>query len=45
MSLLANLSLTLGERLAWDAERERITNRPEANELLHYEYRKPWVLR
>jgi len=45
MSLLANLSLTLGGRLAWDAERERITNRPEANELLHYEYRKPWVLR
>jgi predicted dehydrogenase len=45
MSLLANLSLVIGERLAWDAEKERITNRPEANELLHYEYRKPWVLR
>ena len=31
--------------LAWDADKEQITNRPELNELLHYEYRKPWVLR
>jgi hypothetical protein len=43
-SLLANLSLVTGERLEWDAEQERITNRPEANQLLHYEYRKPWKL-
>jgi len=45
MSLLANISLVGGERLTWDAEKEQITNRPELNELLHYEYRRPWVLR
>ncbi len=45
MSLLANISLATGERLSWDAAKEQITNRPELNELLHYEYRKPWVLR
>ncbi len=44
MSLLANISLATGERLEWDAEKEQITNNPEANELLHYEYRKPWKL-
>jgi predicted dehydrogenase len=44
MSLLANISLATRSRLDWDAERERITNNSEANNLLHYEYRKPWVL-
>ncbi len=44
MSLLANISLVTGNRLDWDAENETITNHPEANELLHYEYRKPWKL-
>jgi predicted dehydrogenase len=43
-SLLANMSLALKSRLDWDAERERITNLPKANDLLHYEYRKPWKL-
>ena len=44
MSLLANISLVTRSRLEWDAENERITNSDAANELLHYEYRKPWVL-
>ncbi len=44
-SLLANISLAVGKRLEWDAEKEQITNCPEANDMLHYEYRKPWVLR
>ena len=44
MSLLANISLATRSRLDWDAEKERITNNAEANELLHYEYRKPWKL-
>ena len=44
MSLLANISLATGSRLDWDAKRERITNYDAANELLHYEYRKPWTL-
>jgi hypothetical protein len=30
--------------LEWDAKREVVTNCPKANELLHYEYRKPWSL-
>jgi predicted dehydrogenase len=43
MSLLANMSLAVKQRLEWDADAERITN-VSANDLLHYEYRKPWVL-
>jgi predicted dehydrogenase len=44
MSLIANISLVLRQRLDWDAERERFTNSEEANAMLHYEYRKPWKL-
>lgn len=43
-SLLANISLATGLRLEWDAKQERITNNDQANDLLHYEYRKPWRL-
>ncbi len=43
-SLMANISLAVGQRLEWDAEKERFTNSEEANNLLHYEYRKPWKL-
>ena len=41
---LANMALAMGKRLEWDAEQERVTNCPEANDLLHYEYRQPWRL-
>jgi predicted dehydrogenase len=41
---LANIALEVGGRIEWDAEKERITNNEKANELLHYEYRKPWSL-
>ena len=44
-SLLANIALAAKARLEWDAEAERITHPTEANKMLHYEYRKPWVLR
>ena len=44
LSLLGNISLATGLRLEWDAENERITNDKAANDLLHYEYRKPWTL-
>ncbi len=44
LSLMANISLMVGQRLEWDAENERFTNSEEANQLLHYEYRKPWKL-
>ncbi|HIA48712.1 MAG TPA: Gfo/Idh/MocA family oxidoreductase, partial [Candidatus Hydrogenedentes bacterium] len=44
LSLLGNISLATGLRLEWDAEAERITNDRAANDLLHYDYRKPWTL-
>ncbi len=43
-SLIANISLSVGARLDWDPDQERFTNHAEANNLLHYEYRKPWTL-
>jgi hypothetical protein len=30
--------------LEWDGEKGEITNMPEANDLLHFEYRKGWSL-
>jgi predicted dehydrogenase len=41
---LANISLEMKQRLEWDPEKERFINNDEANELLSYEYRKPWKL-
>jgi predicted dehydrogenase len=41
---LANIALATKTRLLWDADNEQFTNSPEANKLLHYEYRKPWKL-
>ena len=43
-SLMANISLVTRLRLEWDAQEERFTNSEAANQLLHYEYRKPWKL-
>ena len=43
-SHLANISLETRLRIEWDADRERIINSEQANNLLHYEYRKPWSL-
>ena len=42
---LGNIALQVGRVLEWDAENEKITNVPDANDLLHYEYRAPWKLR
>jgi predicted dehydrogenase len=33
-----------GEKLRWDSGNMKFTNMPEANQLLHYEYRKGWEL-
>lgn len=33
-----------GDKLVWDSENMKITNDPDANKLLHYEYRKGWSL-
>ncbi len=41
---LANIALAVRKRLEWDPAAERFTNCDEANQLLHYEYRKPWSL-
>lgn len=41
---LANIALATGTRLLWDADKEQFTNSEEANNLLGYEYRKPWTL-
>ncbi len=39
---IANISLEVGGRLEWDAEKEQFINNDKANELLDYEYRSPW---
>jgi predicted dehydrogenase len=41
---LANISLAMKQRLEWDPANERFTNSEQANQLLSYEYRKPWKL-
>ncbi len=41
---LANIALATGQTIKWDAEKERVTNSIKANDLLHYEYRKPWKI-
>lgn len=40
---LANLSLRLGRKLRWDAEKEEVLDDPEANGLLERPYREPWA--
>ena len=41
---LANISLATKSRLDWDAENERFNQNDDANQLLHYEYRKGFEL-
>jgi predicted dehydrogenase len=41
---LANIALEMQTRIQWDPRQERITNCPEANALLEYEYRTPWKI-
>jgi len=41
---LANIALETKSRIEWDPGKERVTNLPAANDLLHYEYRRPWSL-
>jgi len=45
--LLANVAVRLADKntkLLWDAEKMEFANLPEANELLHFQYRPGWSL-
>jgi predicted dehydrogenase len=41
--ILANVALSLGRTLAWDAQAQRVIGDDEANRLLRRPYRSPWV--
>jgi predicted dehydrogenase len=42
--LLGNIAIRTGQKLDWDNENMKVTNVPEANNYLHYEYRDGWTL-
>jgi hypothetical protein len=42
--LLGNIAIRTGKRLEWDSANLKITNIPEANELLGRKYRPGWTL-
>jgi predicted dehydrogenase len=42
--LLGNVAIRAGKKLEWDGPNFKVTNYPEANQFLHYEYRKGWTL-
>ena len=42
--LLGTIAYKSGQRLEWDAANLKITNSSEAQQLVHKEYRKGWVL-
>jgi len=45
VGLLGNVALRFPDKkLLWDPENMKITNVPEANNFLHYEYRKGWSI-
>ena len=44
LGTIATLLSDKNVKLGWDANAKKFTNLPEANELLHREYRKGWSL-
>jgi predicted dehydrogenase len=42
---LANISLRVGRKIAWDAANEQIVGDPQANDMLVRPYREPWDAR
>jgi hypothetical protein len=45
VGLLGGVALRfLGKKLLWDPAAMKITNVPEANAFMHYEYRSGWAL-
>ena len=41
---LGNLAIRSGKQIAWDPEKEKITNDKTADQLIRVKYRKPWKL-
>ena len=41
--LLGNIAYRVGRKIAWDAASMRVTDCPEANDLLQREYRQGWT--
>ena len=44
MVLLGNIAIRTGKKIFWDSENLKITNIPEANQLVKREYRPGWAL-
>ena len=42
--LLGMVSYRSGKKIEWDAENLKVTNSPEAQQFVHKEYRKGWIL-
>ena len=42
--LLGTVAYRSGKQLEWDAENLKVKNSPEAQQLIHKEYRKGWTL-
>jgi predicted dehydrogenase len=42
--ILANISMTVGRKIRWDADRDTITDDPQAESLMNRRYREPYVL-
>jgi predicted dehydrogenase len=42
--LLGNVAIRVGKKLQWDSERLRVTNAPEADELIRGSYRQGWEI-
>ncbi len=41
---MGNIAIRTGKKLYWDGPNMKITNVPQANDYLHYEYRKGWTI-
>ena len=42
--VMGNLAIRSGQKLDWDGVNMKVTNAPEANKFVHYEYRQGWTL-
>ena len=42
MVLLGNLAVRLDKKMMWNAKTLKVTNAPEADELIRQQYRKGW---